>query len=345
MIEFIILVLGIALFLYAFLAGADFGAGIIQLLPFGVAQDKKTSFIGKAMGPVWEANHIWLILALVISFNAFPDIFWFISEFFHFPLGALVIGIIFRGASFTFLHYDPIRDKSERVYHWIFGLSSIWCTMWVGIIVGAVMLGNFSLEDMDIYSRYFAHWLNPFALMMGAFITLLMMFNASLFLYLEAKEDKEQWLRLTQKILALTIVSGFFVHILFYFQNEERWQLFFLNPFSLGLIAASFCLLFPQYYFIKHNYRKSSRSLAGAQLLAIIGAGFIPLYPKVILFRDKSYFDIYSRAAEPEVLRYLVIALAFGCLIILPSYFYLLKIFKTQNEKLERDVIDEGNRE
>jgi cytochrome d ubiquinol oxidase subunit II len=337
-LEFIVLVLTVALFLYAFLAGADFGAGILQLLPIGISRDKKTSFIGKAMGPVWEANHIWLILALVISFNAFPDIFWFISEYFHFPLGALVIGIIFRGASFTFLHYDPIKDKSEKVYHWIFGLSSIWCTMWLGIIVGSVMLGNFSLEDSEIYPRYFEHWLNPFAILMGIFITNLMMFNASLFLYLEAKEDKHQWLKVTGRVLLLTIISGAIVHISLYLQNANRWMLFFSNGISLALILLSFFLLFPQYYFIKGNYRKSSRFLAGAQLLAIMAAGFAPLYPKVILFRNNSFFDIYSKAAEPEVLRLLAIALAVGCVFILPSYFYLLKIFKTQEQKLERDV-------
>ena len=71
MIEFIILITAIAVFLYAFLAGADFGAGILQILPIGIDRKEKTTLIGKAMGPVWESNHIWLILVIVISFNAF----------------------------------------------------------------------------------------------------------------------------------------------------------------------------------------------------------------------------------------------------------------------------------
>ncbi|HXH76205.1 MAG TPA: cytochrome d ubiquinol oxidase subunit II [Bacteriovoracaceae bacterium] len=329
MLEFIILVMTLALFLYAFLAGADFGAGILQLLPLGISREERSEFIGLAMGPVWEANHIWLILALVISFNGFPEIFWFISEFFHFPLGALVIGIIFRGASFTFMHYDPIQDKSEKYYHWIFGLSSIWCTMWVGIIIGDLMLGNFALTDTDMYDRYFSHWLNPFAFMMGIFITTMMMFNASLFLYLEAKDNREQWLKVTTRVLVLMIVSGFITHVFFYLQNPDRWKIFFYNPLSIGLIVLSFFLLFPQYQLIRLGYRKLSRMLAGAQLMAIMAAGFVPLYPKVILFRDNSFYDLSAMAAPEPVLRMLTIALATGCVLILPGYFYLLRIFKS----------------
>lgn len=330
MIEFVVLVLGVSIFLYTLLAGADFGAGIIELLPIGINRKERTKLIGDAMGPVWEANHIWLILALVISFNGFPPIFWFMSEYFHFPLGALVIGIIFRGASFTFMHYDPIKDNSQKIYHWIFGLSSLWCCLWIGVIIGSLMLGDFSLQDETMFERYFHHWLNPFALSMGIFLTALMMFNASLFLFVESEQDKTQWKRVTLKVLFFMIVSGLVTHIIFYFTNPERWKLFFLNPISIGFILLSGCLLFPQYKVIDKGRRNMSRILAGIQLLLIIGAGFIPLYPKIILFRDGTFYDVYNSASEPKVINALVFGLAFGCVFILPSYFSLIKIFKSR---------------
>ncbi|MFP5386556.1 MAG: cytochrome d ubiquinol oxidase subunit II [Bacteriovoracia bacterium] len=330
MIEFIVIVLGVALFLYAFLAGADFGAGIIEILPTKVHSKEKMKFIGKAMGPVWEANHIWLILALVIVFNAFPDIFWFFAEWFHYPLGALAIGIIFRGASFSFLHYDPIIDKSQTYYHWIFGLSSLWCALWLGIMTGSLMLGNFLLTDTGIYERYFGHWLNPFALSMGVFVTLLMMFNASLFLSAESEEKKVEWQVLTRKILSFLIVSGLLVHVSFYLTSPERWKVFFLNPFSIGLILLSFLLLYPQFYTIGKQRPHSSRIIAGAQLLCIMGAGFIPLYPNILVFRDLTSLSVYTAAAERPVLRLLIIALIFGLFMILPPYIYMMKIFKTK---------------
>lgn len=332
MIEFIVLVLAIAIFLYAFLAGADFGAGILEIVPFGISREERSSFIGKAMGPVWEANHIWLILALVITFNAFPVIFWFLSEWFHFPLGALVIGIIFRGASFTFMHYDPIVDKSQRLYHWIFGLSSLWCTMWLGIIVGSLILGNFSPDDQDIYQRYFAHWLNPFCLSMGVFMTMLMAFNASLFLLVEAKSNRDKWRKLTLRIFSVLVFSGLIVHGLLLTTDPVRWKIFFFNVQSLFLIGASFFLLFPQLYAIEKNFKNRSRIIAGLQLLCIMCAGFAPLYPKIILFRDLNYYTFEQTAAEESVLKYLSIALVFGLLFILPGYFYLMKIFKSSKD-------------
>ncbi|WP_408095898.1 cytochrome d ubiquinol oxidase subunit II [Peredibacter sp. HCB2-198] len=332
MIDFIVLVLAIALFLYAFLAGADFGAGILEITPFGLPRKERSSVIGKAMGPVWEANHIWLILALVITFNAFPVIFWFLSEWFHFPLGALAIGIIFRGASFTFLHYDPIIDKSQRVYHWIFGLSSLWCTMCLGVIIGSLMLGDFSPNDMGIYERYFAHWLNPFCFSMGVFMTLLMVFNASLFLLMESKTNRSQWRNLTLKVFALLVISGMIAHGIFILTNPTRWKIFFYNIPSLIFVTVSFLLLFPQLYTIRRNFKNRSRIIAGMQLFCIMCAGFAPLYPKIILFRDLNYYTFNQTAAEAEVLKYLCWALIFGLLFILPGYWYLMKIFKTQKD-------------
>ena len=332
MIEFIMIVLTISLFLYAFLAGADFGAGIIEILPSNISREEKTKFIGKAMGPVWEANHIWLILALVVTFSAFPEIFWFLSEWFHFPLGALVMGIIFRGASFTFLHYDPIIDGSQKVYRWIFGLSSIWCTVWLGIIIGSLMLGDFSLQDTGVFERYFKHWLNPFSLSMGLFITLLMMFNASLFLLAEAKVERAKWRLLTIKIFAVLFLSGLLVHALFLGTSLMRWKIFFINPIGIGLIILSFVLLFPLYYSIENNFRNTSRVVAGAQLICIMSAGFVPLFPNIILFRDLSSINFFDAAAEPAVLRSITIALICGSVLILPGYYFLMKIFKSKED-------------
>lgn len=331
MIEFVILVWGLSLFLYALLAGADFGAGILELFPIGIPREKRSLLIGKAMGPVWEANHIWLILALVITFNAFPEIFWFLSEYFHFPLGALAMGIIFRGASFTFMHYDPIKDGSQKFYHWIFGLSSIWCATWIGIIIGSLMLGDFSLTDNQMWERYFAHWLNPFALSMGLFMCMVMCFNASLFLYVETHENKKEWRSITIRVLWAMIGTGLVTHIIFFTANPDRWKLFFFNPISIACIVLSSLLIFPQYILINKNYKNLSRMLAGTQLILIMGAGFVPVFPKIILFRTGLGLDLYETAAEPAVMRGLVIALAAGCVLILPGYYYLMKIFKSES--------------
>jgi cytochrome bd ubiquinol oxidase subunit II len=112
MLYIIIFILGVAFILYTLLGGADFGAGIVET--FAGRKGEKT--ISKAIAPVWEANHVWLILAIVILFTAFPLVYATISVALHIPLMVVLIGIVLRGSSFTFRHYDVTHDKSHSYY-------------------------------------------------------------------------------------------------------------------------------------------------------------------------------------------------------------------------------------
>ena len=93
MTEIIIVVLGIAILLYVLLGGADFGAGIVEW----ITGKKGIKTISQAIAPVWEANHIWIILAVVILFNGFPLVYTRLTTYLHIPLLIILIGIIIRG--------------------------------------------------------------------------------------------------------------------------------------------------------------------------------------------------------------------------------------------------------
>src|SRR4029453_6983829 len=102
MLTFIVIILGTSFLLYALLGGADFGAGIVEA--FAGRRGELT--ISKAIAPVWEANHVWLILAVVILFTGFPAVYASLSWVLHIPLMIVLLGIIMRGTAFTFRHYD-----------------------------------------------------------------------------------------------------------------------------------------------------------------------------------------------------------------------------------------------
>src|SRR5665648_1246704 len=121
MTEFIILVLGVAVLFYVLLGGADFGAGIIEL----VTGKRGIDTISKAIAPVWEANHIWLILAVVILFNGFPLVYTTFTTYLHIPLFIILLGIIFRGTAFTFRYYDTVEDNTNKYYTQLFRISSL----------------------------------------------------------------------------------------------------------------------------------------------------------------------------------------------------------------------------
>src|SRR3990170_3052155 len=119
MLTLIIIILGASFVLYTILGGADFGAGIIET--FAGSKGEKT--ISKAIAPVWEANHVWLILAIVILFSGFPQVYSAISVSLHIPLMIVLIGIVLRGSSFTFRHYDVAHDRTHNYYTVFFKVS------------------------------------------------------------------------------------------------------------------------------------------------------------------------------------------------------------------------------
>ena len=90
-----------------------------------------------AIGPVWEANHMWLIIAIVILFVGFPFIYATMSVSLHIPLTAMLLGIIARGTAFTFRHYDAVVDDMQVIYRRIFMYASCITPLFLGIIAGS----------------------------------------------------------------------------------------------------------------------------------------------------------------------------------------------------------------
>ena len=92
----------VALTAYVLLGGADFGGGIWDLLADGPRKTRQRELIAHAIGPVWEANHVWVILAMVLLFTCFPRAFARIAIALHVPLTLMLIGIVLRGSAFVF---------------------------------------------------------------------------------------------------------------------------------------------------------------------------------------------------------------------------------------------------
>src|SRR5688500_15698716 len=95
-----------ALVLYFVFGGAGCGGGGWDVLASGPRKREQRALIERAIGPIWEANHVWLILVVVLVFTAFPRAFSAISVAFHVPLSLFLIGIVFRGSSFAFRSFS-----------------------------------------------------------------------------------------------------------------------------------------------------------------------------------------------------------------------------------------------
>src|SRR5262249_36676422 len=131
-----------SLVLYALGAGADFGGGVWDLLASGPRAKRQRELIAHAIGPIWEANHVWLILVIVLLFVAFPPAFAAMSIVSHIPLAVMLVGIVLRGSAFVFRSYDVQTDDVQTRWSRLFAVGSIVAPVMLGVCVGAIASGN-----------------------------------------------------------------------------------------------------------------------------------------------------------------------------------------------------------
>src|SRR5713226_8815419 len=151
-----------ALIIYALLGGADYGGGVWDLFAFGKRAPAQRALIANAIGPVWEANHVWLILVIVVLFTAFPPAFAAISTALNIPLTLLLIGIVLRGTTFTFRAHDVQRDDVQRRWSLVFSIASIITPILLGLTLGAIASGTIRIANSIVSALFLKSWLAPF---------------------------------------------------------------------------------------------------------------------------------------------------------------------------------------
>src|SRR6266478_446043 len=177
----------VSLTAYVLFGGADFGGGVWYLLASGPRRAQQREVIAKAIAPVWEANHVWLILAIVLLFTCFPRAFAVIAIGLHIPLTLMLIGIVLRGSAFVFQSYGGGGGR-------VFATASLVTPVLLGICVGAVASGAVGDAGRGtgegFYAGYIAPWLTPFAVAVGVFALACFAFLAAVYLTLEAEEPE-----------------------------------------------------------------------------------------------------------------------------------------------------------
>jgi cytochrome d ubiquinol oxidase subunit II len=165
---------------YAVLGGADFGAGFWDLTAGGPERGGRVrGMVQRSMSPVWEANHVWLIFVLVIVWTAFPVAFGSLFSTLSIPLFLAAVGIIFRGTAFALRgHAATIREA--RAIGATFALSSVLVPFFLGAAVGGIAsgrvpVGNLAGDPVD-------SWLNPTGVLIGVLAVLTGAYLAAVFL-------------------------------------------------------------------------------------------------------------------------------------------------------------------
>lgn len=333
MLLVVILFLALSLLAYVLFGGADFGAGIIEI--FSGRVTKKT--ITHAIAPVWEANHIWLILVVVILFMGFPPIYAQMSLYLHIPLVILLLGIVLRGTAFTFRHYDAIHDRSQAYYSFIFKLSSIIAPLFLGIITGALILGRIDPEAITFYDAFIAPWFNVFSFVLGVFTCCLFAFLAAVYLIGEAETAviQSHFLRIARNANIATVLAGSLVFLMAEWSGLPLARMFWNSTGALMAVVLATLSLPVLWWSLIKGHVVFPRLLAGFQTLMILGAWFWEQYPVLLQYANGEYLGLLNSVAPEATLRQLGLALIVGSLLILPALFYLMKTFKAKAPRVE----------
>jgi cytochrome bd ubiquinol oxidase subunit II len=331
MTEFIIVVLGISVLLYVILGGADFGAGIVELF----TGRKGIETISGAIAPIWEANHIWLILAVVILFNGFPHVYAVLTTYLHIPILVILIGVVFRGSAFTFRYYSGVKDKMYDYFTVFFRISSLLTPFFLGIALGAIIFGSIpATVNGTFYEVFISPWMNLFTIMTGIFLTLLFGWLASVYLIGEAKDDDSYhaFVKTSRNFYILLIVSGLFVFLAAQIYGLHFFEKFVHSPISIASVVAATILVPLIWRYIKLRNDILTRLLAGIQTACIITGWFAVQFPVMVYMADGFHLTIWNSQAPGKTMLLLGIALIAGILIIFPSFAYLFKVFKFNNK-------------
>jgi cytochrome d ubiquinol oxidase subunit II len=248
----------------------------------------------------------------------------------HGPMLALLVGIIVRGVAFSFRHYDAVQDdKTQRIYTWLFGLSSLWTSLWLGIIAASLNRGLIDSTARDLWSAYVAPWWGFYPLSVGLLVTCIYAFLAAIYLVGETKDPvlHRRFLRQAAVFNASVIAAGGLVFVASLGEQENLAVAFARRPLNLAVVVLA-TLLFVVLWFLVSKRRSLLARIVAAGQMALIPLGWYLLYAPNALLTASGPLSFHEAAAPPSTLRQLVLALVAGSLFIFPSLFYLLRVFK-----------------
>jgi cytochrome d ubiquinol oxidase subunit II len=324
--EVLALVMLVALIAYALTAGADFGAGVWDLLASGPRTDRQRDVIARAIGPIWEANHVWLIIVVVVMFTAFPSAFAIVMTALHVPIAVMLLGIVLRGSSFVFRTYDSSDSAVRGRWGRIFAISSVFTPVLLGIVIGAISTGTIEVEDGVVVSGFFRSWLGFFPLSVGLFALAQFSFLAATYLTVDAEEDdlredyRRRALAAAAAVALLAMMTGFLARI----EAPLVARGLFGHWWSWPLQLATGCSAVGAIAALWRRWYRLARVLAATQVACILGGWGLMMNPYLIA----GELTVADAAAPPVTLRLLLIILAAGGLILFPALWYLLRTFK-----------------
>ena len=314
-----------ALVIYFLFGGADFGGGVWDLLATGPRRRAQREVIEHAIGPIWEANHVWLILVVVVLFTGFPRAFAALSIAFHIPLTLFLVGIVLRGSSFAFRSFGAGSHFGLG-----FSIASVVSPVLLGMVVGATVSGRVEWRGGQVVSDPLSPWLAPFPIATGLFALALAAYLAAAYLTNEAPtpELAEDF---RKRALGAGIAAALLAVLTLALASSGAPRVaerLLRRPEAWGLeVAAAITALGAMIALLRRRYRLA-RLLAPAQVALVLVGWAAAQYPYLLV----DDITLGNAAADAATLRLLAYVLAGGAPILGASLWLLFRVFKGQGQ-------------
>jgi cytochrome d ubiquinol oxidase subunit II len=323
--EAVLAVMFLGVTAYALFGGADFGGGIWDLLAGGTRRGAaQRKLIERSIGPVWEANHVWLIFVLVVLWTAFPQAFAAIASTLYLPLTLAALGMIARGSAFAFRH-SVTNPGLQRALGAAFAFSSVVTPFFLGTVAGAVASGR--VPPGIAAGNVLTSWLNPVSVLGGVLAVGTCAYLAAVYLCADAARAGDTALvsqfRLRALIAALATGAVALGGIAVLAAGAPR--LFSgLTGRGLPIVVLSAIAGLASIALLLRRRFGAARVAAVLAVAAILWGWAAGQYPYVLT----PYLTIGDAAAGPATMTALLTCLAGGGLILVPCLWFLYRLFQ-----------------
>jgi cytochrome bd ubiquinol oxidase subunit II len=327
----VVVLLWLSIIVYASLGGADFGGGVWYFFIFGSGSraQAERGIISKAIGPVWEANNVWLIYLVVGLYTAFPIVAAVLAIALFIPLSLALIGIVLRGAAFAFESHIPQSFEVRGIYGRVFSAASTITPFLLGAVAAAVASGQIRVRNGVIPVAVIRPWLTPFAIVIGLMGVALCATLAAIYLTVEAQNENKAELADIFRVRGfiaggVTAALGLVGLILAPSEapiiwhgmlDHALWAVAVTMVIGLGTAAALF-----------FRHFKIARMLIVLETGALIGTWGLSQIPYIV----PPDLTLTGAASPPTTMRAFFFSALVGMFILIPSLWFLLYVFKIE---------------
>jgi cytochrome bd ubiquinol oxidase subunit II len=324
-------VIVIGLTMYAVFGGADFGAGFWSLLARGERDRRPRELIDWAIGPVWEANHVWLIFVLVFLWTGYSAAFEAIFSTLFIPLSLAALGIVLRGSGFAFQH-TARRAGGRALATLSFGLASVLTPFFLGTVVGAIAGGR--VPPGNAAGDPVTSWLNTLSVVTGTLFVATGAYLAAVFLVSDARRaralDLERYF-VRRALVAAVATGALAAGDLVALHADARVVFDGLKGDGLPLVIVSGACGIAVLVLLYRGARRGTRVLAAGAVAAVVWGWAVAQHPYLL----PPTLTIDEAAAPSATLTSLLIVFGVAVILVLPALGLLFTL-------VQRNLVEEN---